>query len=154
MYPEFLIFKLPNISNKDAYQYVKDSLAAPSRNAIKNFNMSQNNSLNPKPFYLNRYLLLTSTSFTDLYHPTTKNRFKTLNTQQKKLFSLTRNCRTKLLLTSRNKDYPGKNLIYLLYVYTSLSNQIKFEDWKYLLPLKRDMVHLLTTLNPGKLKIR
>ena len=58
------------------YQYVKDFFAAPSINAIKNFNMSQKKSVNPKPFYPNSYLLLTSTSLTNLEHLTTKNFLK------------------------------------------------------------------------------
>ena len=48
------------------YQNVKDSsFAEPLINAIKNFNISQNNSVNQKSFYPNNYLLLTSTSSTD-----------------------------------------------------------------------------------------
>ena len=43
------------------HQYVKDFLAALSINVIKNFSMSQKNSINPKPFYPNSYLILTST---------------------------------------------------------------------------------------------
>ena len=48
------------------YRYIKDSFAAPSVNAIENLNMSQKNSVNLEPFYPNSYLLLTSTSVTDL----------------------------------------------------------------------------------------
>ena len=51
---------------KMLYQYVKDSFAALSVNAIKNFNMPQKNSVNPKLFHPNSYLLLTSTSLTNL----------------------------------------------------------------------------------------
>ena len=61
VYPKFLIFKLPNVSNKDAL-----SDTAPSINAITNVNMSQKNLVNPKPFYPSSYLILTSTSLIDL----------------------------------------------------------------------------------------
>ena len=47
-----------------------------------------------------------------------------------------------------------KNLIYLKQVYTFQSNKRKFENPKSSLPLKRFIVHLLTTLNPRKLKDR
>ena len=55
---------------------------------------------------------------------------------------------------SRNMNYPRKNLIYLKQVYTFQSNQIKFENPKSSLPLKRFTVHFLTILNPRKPKVR
>ena len=45
---------------------IGSNLAAPPIIVIKNFNMFQNNSVNPKPFYLNNFLLMTSTSLTYL----------------------------------------------------------------------------------------
>ena len=55
--------------------------------------MSQKNSVNLETFYPNSYLLLTSTSLTDLQQSRNKKSpQKSLNTQQKKLSSLTRNC--------------------------------------------------------------
>ena len=45
-------------------------------------------------------------------------------------------------------NYPRKNAIYLKQVYTFQSNQIKFENPKSLLPLKRFITFLLTTSNP------
>ena len=47
-------------------------------------------------------------------------------------------------------NYPRKNLIYLKQVYTFQSNQIKFKNPKSSLPLKRFIVHFLTTVNPRK----
>ena len=83
---------------------------------------------------------------------------KSLYNQQKKLSSLTRDCLysqlTKLLLISRNMNYPKKNLIYLKQVYPFQSNQIKFENPKSLLPLKKFIVRFLTTLNLRKPKVR
>ena len=61
---------------------------------------------------------------------------------------------TKLLLILRNMNYPGNNLISLKLVYTFQFNQIKFENPKSSLPLKRFIVHFLTTLNPRKPKVR
>ena len=44
--------------------------------------------------------------------------------------------------------------VYLKQVYTFQSNQIKFENPRSLLPLKRSIVPLLTVLNPRKPKVR
>ena len=55
--------------------------------------MSQKNSVNPKPFYPNSYLLLISKK-------------KLLNSQQKKLSSLTRNC----ILTAFTSNETVTNL--------------------------------------------
>ena len=44
---------------------------------------------------------------------------------------------TKILLILRNMNYSMKNLIYLIQVYTFQPNQIKFENPKSSLPLKR-----------------
>ena len=51
-------------------------------------------------------------------------------------------------------NYPRKNLIYLKQVYTFQSNQIKFGNPKSSLLLERFTVHLLTTLNPRKPKVK
>ena len=48
--------------------------------------------------------------------------------------------------------YPRQNLIYPKQLYISQSNQIKFENPKSSLPLKRFIVHFLTTLKPRKTK--
>ena len=66
VYPKLLFLNFRMFQIKMLYQYVKDAFEAPSINAIKNFNMSQKDSVNPKPFYPNSYQLLTSTSLTDL----------------------------------------------------------------------------------------
>ena len=66
VYPKFLIFKLPNVSNKDVYQFVKDSFVASSTSVIKNSNIFQKNSAYPKNFYLHSFLLLFSTSLQNL----------------------------------------------------------------------------------------
>ena len=66
VYPKFLTFKLPNVSNKDVYQFVKDSFVASSTSVIKNSNIFQKNSVYPKNFYLHSFLLLFSTSLQNL----------------------------------------------------------------------------------------
>ena len=66
VYPKFLIFKLPNVSNKTLYQFVKDSFVAPSTSVINNCNIFQKNSVYSKTFYLHSFLLLTSTSLQNL----------------------------------------------------------------------------------------
>ena len=83
-----------------------------------------------------------------------------LYTQQKKLSSLTRDYNLPIFtakyisLISRNTNYSRKNLIYLKQVYTFRSNQTKLENPKSSLPLKKFIVHFLTTLNPRKWKVR
>ena len=39
MYPKFLIFKLPNVSNKDTLSICKDSFVAASTSVTKNYNI-------------------------------------------------------------------------------------------------------------------
>ena len=85
---------------------------------------------------------------------------KSLNTEQKSYLHWRRIPTylhlqlTKLLLISYNMNYPRKNLIYLKQVYTFQSNQIKFENPKSSLPLKRFIVRFLTTLNLRKPNVR
>ena len=161
MYPKFLIFKLPNVSNKDALSIRKRLL----RSAINKRNKELQHL--SKELSLSENFLSTQLSTIDFYILTKsitsynkKSLQKSLYTQQKKLSSLTRNCNlpiftvNELLLISRNMNYTRKNLIYLKQVYTFQSNQIKFENPKSSLPLKRFIVHFLTTLNPGKPKVK
>ena len=74
---------------KTIYQFVKDSFVAPSISLIKNFNFFQKNCVYPKTFYLHSFLLLTSKSVKS-YNK--KSLQKSLDTQQKKLPSLTSDC--------------------------------------------------------------
>ena len=141
------------------YQFVKDSFVASSTSVIKNSNIFQMNSVYPKT-------LSTQLSAIDFYiitKPITlynkKSLQKSLCTQQKKLSSLMRDCNLPIFtanetIINRNMNYPRKNLNYLKQVYTFQSNQIKFENPKSSLPLKRFIVHFLTTLNLRKPKVR
>ena len=160
-YPKFLILNCWIFLIKTLYQFVKDSFIAPPASVTKNPNIFQKNSVNPQIFYLLSFLLLTSTSLQNLYHRITKKCCRNRYTLNKKSYI---HCKviatylylqlTKLLLISCNMNYPRKNLIYLKNVYTFQSNQIKFENPKPLLLLKRFIVHFLTTLNPRKPKVR
>ena len=80
--------------------------------------------------------------------------------QHKKLSSLAKNCSLptfKCYETITNLiqyELSQENPIYLKQFYTSLSNQIKIENLKSSLPLKKFSFHLLTSLNLRKLKMR
>ena len=63
---KFLIFKLPNVYNKMLYQFETDSFIVPSISVIIDSNIFQKNSVYPKTFCLNSFLLLTSTSLQNL----------------------------------------------------------------------------------------
>ena len=161
MYPKFLIFTLPNVSNKDSLSIRKRlSFAAPSIKTIKNFNTSQKNCQSET--FLSKQI--SATDFYILNRCITSHNKKLLqkllNTQHKNLSSLSRNCSLHTFASNETIanltqiNYPRKNPIYLKQVYISLSNQIKFKNVKASLPSKRFIVHLSTTLNPKKLKIR
>ena len=160
-YPKFLIFNLPNVSNKSASSIRKILL----RNAInkrhkelqhvlKVLNISNNffsKQLSTADFYISKKFIISNSN---------KSRQKSLYTQQKKLYSLREVAAylypqlAKLLLTSSNMNYPKKNSIYLKQVYTCQSNEIKFKNSKSLLPLKKFIVLLLTTILPRKPKVK
>ena len=166
VYPKFLIFKLPNVSSKDALSIRKRLL----RSAInkcnkelqhfsKDLSLSEN-FLSKEPSTIDIYILTKSISAHNK-----KSLQKLLYSQQEKFSSMTRDCNftannfidsqlMKLLLISRNMNYPRINLIYLKQAYTFQSNQIKHENPKSSLPLKRFIVHFLTTLNLRKPKVR
>ena len=66
VYPKFLIFKLPNVSNKDALSIRKRLLRRAINKLIRNSNIFQKNSVYPEKFHLHSFLLLTSTSLQNL----------------------------------------------------------------------------------------
>ena len=93
MYPKFLIFKLPNVSNKDALSIRKRLL----RNALNKCNKELQHL--SKELSLSENFLCAQLSTIDFYILTKsltsynkKSLQKSLNTQQKKLSSLTRDC--------------------------------------------------------------
>ena len=161
MYLKFLIFKLPNASNK----YVSSIHKRLLRSSINKRNKELQHVL--KEFIISENFLSKQLSTIDLYIPeksVTSNKKKSLQksfcVQQRKLSSLKRVATylysqlTQLLLTSRKMYYHRENPIYLMQVYTFQSNQIKLKNPKSSLSLKRFIVLLLTTLNPKKQKVR
>ena len=78
---------------KTLYQFVKDSFAVPPLSVIKNSNIFESNSVYPKTFFLTQ---LSTIDFYILTKSITtykkKSLQKSLYTQQKKLFSLARDC--------------------------------------------------------------
>ena len=160
VYPKFLIFKLPNVSNKDDLSIRKRLLHSTINKPNKELQLLS------KELSLSENILSTQLSNIDFYIITKsrtsynkKSLQKLLHTQQKNLHwqviaTYLYSQLTKLLLISQNMNYPRKNLIYLQQVYTFQSNQIKFKNPKSSLSFKRFIVHFLTTLNPRKPKVR
>ena len=74
VHPKFLIFKLPNVSNKDAVSIRKRLLRSAINKRNKELQHVSQDSVYPKSFYLNSFLLSTSTFLQNLKHRTTKNR--------------------------------------------------------------------------------
>ena len=66
VYPKFLIFKLPNVSNKDVLSIRKRILHSAINKRNENCNVFQNNSVYPNTIYLHSFLLLTSTPLQNL----------------------------------------------------------------------------------------
>ena len=160
MYPKLLIFKLANVSNKDALSICKRVIHSTINKRNKELQYFSKE-LSIWNFYLNSFLVFTSTSLQNLYHCITRYRCRNHYTLNKKSYLHWRGIEPylcsqlkKLLLISGNMNYPRKNLIYLKQVYTFQSNQRKFENRKSSLPLKRFIVHFLTTLNSRKPKVR
>ena len=125
-YLEFKFLSIISFANLDSW-FISHlaSFVAPSMSVIKNTNICQKNSVYPKTFYLNSFLLLTSTSLQNLYHGITKHCCRNRYALNKESYFNWRGIATylysqltKLLLISRNMNYTRKNLIYLKPVYT------------------------------------
>ena len=128
---KFLIFKLLNVSNKDAVSICKTLLRS-TINKRKIYNIAQQEVAAKIVMYSTKRVIFTHEGFAAY------------------LYSQL----TTLLLISCNMNYLRKNLIYLKQVYTFQSNQIKFDNPKSSLPLKRPIVPLSTILNPRKPNVR
>ena len=134
VYPKFLIFKLPNVSNKDALSIRKRLF----RSAINKCNKELQHL--SKELSLSENFLSTQlstiyfhilTKFIISYNKKSLQNCYTLNKKSylhwRGIASYLYSQLTKLLLISRNMNYPRKSLIYLKQVYTFQSKQIKFE---------------------------
>ena len=161
VYPKFLIFKLPNVSNKDALSIRKRLL----RSAINKRNKELQHL--SKELSLSVNVLSTQLSTVDFYILTKsitsynkKSLQKSLYTQQKKLSSLTRDCNlpiftsTETITNLTEYELSQEEYDLLKQLSTFQSNQIKFENPKSSLLLKRFFIRLLTTSNPRKPKFR
>ena len=161
VYSRFLIFELPNVSNKDA-------LSIPKKLLHSTINKHNKELQHPsKELSLSKNFLSTQLSTTDFYiltkSVTSYNKKllqKLLYTQQKKLSSLTKDCNLSIFtanettanfmqyeLSQEESDLLKAGLYFSI-------QKIKFENPKSSLPLKRFVVCFLTTLNPWKPKVR
>ena len=161
MYLKFLILKLPNVFDKEVWSIRKRLFCSAINKSNKELQhlskeLSLTENVSPKQLSTTDFYILTK--FITSYNK--KSLKKSLHTQQKSylhwkgIATYLYSQLTKLLLILRNMNYPRKNLIYLKQAYTFQSNQIKFENPKSSLPLKRFIVRFLTTLNPRKPKVR
>ena len=120
-----------------------------------------------KELCLSKNFLLTQLSSIDFYifiksitSHNKKSLLKSLYTQQKKLSSLTRDCNLPIFTSNKTitnlTEYELSQEEYdlLKQLSTFQSNQIKFENPKSSLPLKRLFIRFLTTSNPRKPKFR
>ena len=120
-----------------------------------------------KELCLSKNFLLTQLSSIDFYifiksitSHNKKSLQKSLYTQQKKLSSLTRDCNLPIFTSNKTitnlTEYELSQEEYdlLKQLSTFQSNQIKFENPKSSLPLKRFFIRFLTTSNPRKPKFR
>ena len=78
----------------------KTRLCSAINKCNENFSNFRKNSVYPKTFHLNKYLLLTSTALTSITSQYKKSLQKLLNTQQEKLFSPTNSCSLPTLTTT------------------------------------------------------
>ena len=136
-----LICQCLSICTKTLYQFVKNSFVAPSVSIIKNSNIFQ------KKLSLSENLW-SKQLFTIDFHIVTKSILSHNKKSLQKSFYFQQDSYLhwqgiaiylysqlmKLLLIPCNMSYPRKNLICLKQVYTSQSNQIKFENPKSSLP--------------------
>ena len=102
VYPKFLIFKLPNVSNKDALSIRKRLLRSAINKRNKEFQHLS------KELSLSINFLFTQLSTIDFYILTKsitsynkKSLQKSLYTQQKKLYSLTRDCKLRVFTANK-----------------------------------------------------
>ena len=154
VHSKFLIFKLLNVSNKEALSVRKRLL----RSAINKHNIELQHL--SKELSLCENVLATQLSIIE-FHILTKSIItynkKSLYTQQKKLSSLTRDCNLPIFtvngtitnLTQYELSQEESDL-----VKAGLYYSIRIQNPKSSLPLKRLIVRSLTTLNPRKPKVR
>ena len=161
MYPKFLIFKLPNVSNKDALSIRKRLL----RSAINKRNKELQHvskELSQSKTFLSKQL--STIDFYILNRSVTsynkKSLQKSLNTQHKKLSSLTRNCglptfTSNEFITNLTQYELSQDESHLLKagLYFSIQPD-KTRKSEIFTTFEKVHRSLSATLNPTKLKIR
>ena len=163
VYPKFRIFKLPNVSNKEALSIRKRLLRSANnkrnkelQHALKKLSLSENFSskqLSTMDFYI---LTKSITSHNK------KSLQKSLYTQQKKLSSLTRDCclpiftanKTITNLTQYELSEAESNLLKTGLYFSIQPDKIRNFKISTTFGLKRFILRLLTTLKPTKPKVR
>ena len=162
MYPKFLFFKLPDVSNKDVSSIRKRLLHSDinKRNKelqhiLKELNISENflsKQLSTIDFYILKKSIISHNN---------KSLQKSLYTQQKKLSSLTRSCSLPIFtanetitnLTQYELSQEESDLLKAgLYFSIQLDKIRKSEIFR--MPLKRFIPRLLTTLDLRKPKVQ
>ena len=161
MYPKFLIFKLPNVSNKDALSIRKRLL----RSIINKRNEELQNL--SQELSLTENFLSTQLSNTDFYILTKsitsnnkKSIKKSLHTQQKKLSSLTRDCNLPIFtanetityLTQYELSQEQSDLLKAGLYFSIQPDEIRNSE--IFTTFEKIIIHFLTTLNLRKPKVR
>ena len=152
MYPKFLIFKLPSVSNKDALSILKKLLRGAIndcdkklQHVLKEFSVSENfisRQLSIIDFYMLKSSIYNITPRCgNCYIPNAEN-IITDKRFQLPIFTANK--------TITNLSQEEADLLKAVYIFPF--NQIKFENLKSSLHSKRFIVLLLTTLNPRKPK--
>ena len=139
---------------------MKDSFVAQSISIIKNLGIFQNNSVYSKTFYLDNFLLLTSTSLQNLSHLITTNRCRnhpTLN--KKKLSLLTRDCNLPIFTANKAitnlmqfESSQEESDLLKAGLYFSIQPD-KIQKSEIFTTFEKFIVRFLTTLNPRKPKV-
>ena len=158
MYPKFLIFKLPNVSNKDALSIHKRLLCSTINKGNKELQhaseeLSQSETVLFKQLSTIDFYIL-NRSITSLNKKLLQ---KLLNTQHKKLSSMTRNCnlptftsnRTITKLTQYELSQEEFDLLKAGLYFSIQPHKIQKSEI-----FNTFIVRLSTTLTPKKLKIR
>ena len=162
MYPKFFILKLPNVSNKDSSSICKRLF----RSAINKHNKELQHVL--KELSISENFLSKQLSTIDFYilkkstiSYNNKSLQKSLYIQQKKLSSLTRGCSLPIFtanetitnLTQYELSQEESDLLKAGLYFSIQPDKIR-KSKIFILPLKRLIFILLTTLNQRKPKIR
>ena len=105
VYPISLSLNCRMFPIKMLYQFVKDFFEVPLRSVIKNYNIFQRNQSIRKPFMYTAFYYWLLHAYKTITSYNNKLVQKSLNTQQKKLSSLTRDCNLHVYLLTLHVYY-------------------------------------------------